>query len=273
MAPTLSIIVVHYKTPQLLTACLRSLIRTIHTTTHEIIVVDVASDGTVPALLAAQFPHVRCISVQENTGFGKGLNLGMAQAHGTFFLALNPDIEALDDAIDRLVAFAEQNPSCGMMGPRLLETNGDVQYSAFRFYTPFTILCRRTPIGKTRWGKQHLRSVFLEDKNITAVTTPQRIDWLMGSALLVRKDAVGRVGGMDERFFMYFEDIDWARRFWDNGYAVMYVPQSRMRHHHLRESHRYGMLDAITNPLTRAHIISGIKYFLKYRLRIGTHHV
>ena len=93
----------------------------------------------------------------------------------------------------------------------------------------------------------------------------------MGAALLVSRQATERVGLMDERFFMYFEDVDWARRFWENGYAVAYVPKSRMYHMHGKSSQRFGILDMLLNRMARVHIASGLKYFIKYRFRTIYH--
>ena len=103
----------------------------------------------------------------------------------------------------------------------------------------------------------------MTDANPQKIQTP---DWLMGSVLMVRREAINKIGPMDERFFMYFEDVDWSRRFWHNDYKVIYYPESVAYHYHQRESNsKLGILDAIFNKKTRWHIKSAISFFWKYR--------
>lgn len=265
--PLLSIIIVNYKTPALLGECITSLTRTIRDTTHEIIVVDSESDGEAPRMLAEQFPSVRCIPFAENTGFGKAVNAGIHSAEGDHFLVLNTDIVAADYAVDTLVRYVAEHPDVGMAGPKLYGIDNAYQQSAFRFPSPVTVLLRRTPLKKLGWGKRHLARYTYAGKNLSDALEPCRVDWLMGAALLVSRESAKHIGLMDERFFMYFEDVDWARRFWENGYAVMYVPESRMYHVHGKSSRRHGVLGIVFNRMTRTHIASALSYFIKYRFR------
>lgn len=267
MIPTLSIIIVNYKTPVLLDECIVSLEKTIRDTSYEVIVVDSASDGKVPKMLAERFPSVRCIPFTENTGFGKAVNAGIRMAQGNYFLILNTDVVATDYAVDALVRFLVSHADVAMVGPKLYGIENTYQQSAFRFPSLMTIIYRRTPLGKLPWAKKHLARFAYADKKLENVLEFQRVDWLMGAALLVSRQATERVGLLDERFFMYFEDVDWARRFWENGNAVAYVPESRMYHMHGKSSRRYGMLGMIFNRMTRVHIASALKYFIKYRFR------
>lgn len=266
----LSVVIVNYKTPDLVARCIRSLADTIKTTPYEIIVVDSQSDGSTPRLLAEQFPNASCLPFSENTGYGRGVNAGLNKARGELVLILNPDITALPHAIDELVSFMEHEGKrrrIGMAGPKLVWPDGTFQPSAFRFYTPLTVVLRRTPLGKLPFFGRHLDRFFLKEKQLAAAQTPQDVEWLRGGALLVSREALQDVGPMDERFFMYFEDVDWARRFWENGWRVAYVPSGTMVHQYQRSSHRFGLLDAAFNKLTRAHIASALKYFMKYRFK------
>ena len=269
--PKLSIIIVNYKTPALLDECIASLEKTIRDTSYEIIVVDSESDGEAQKMLAERFPSARCISFTENTGFGKAVNAGIRAAQGNYFLILNTDIVATDYAVDELVRFLTSHADAGMAGPKLYGIKNTYQQSAFRFPSPITIVYRRTPLGKLPWAKKHLAQFTYADKKLEDSLDPQRVDWLMGAALLVSRQTTERVGFMDERFFMYFEDVDWARRFWENGYAVAYVPKSRMYHMHGKSSQRFGILDMLLNRMARVHIASGLKYFIKYRFRTIYH--
>lgn len=270
MNALLSIVIVSHKTPDLLRACIMSLQKTVRKTPYEIIAVDSESDGTTPRMLARDFPAVRCLAFGENTGYGRGVNSGLAAASGEYFLVLNPDVQATEGAVDDLVSFLRNESgkrNIGLVGPKLLNSDGTFQPSTFRFYTPWTILARRTPLCKLPFFKRDLARFFMEDKRLERAKKEEAVEWLRGSTLLTSREAVRKVGPMDERFFMYFEDVDWARRFWENGYKVVYYPKSVMYHQYLRKSHRFGIFDALFNKMTRWHIASALKYFLKYRFR------
>lgn len=269
--PTLSIIIVNYKTPALLKNCLTSLSATIQATSYEVIVVDSESDGETPRILAEDFKDVRCIAFPENTGYAKAVNTGIAHAKGDYFLIMNTDIVAAEYAVDTLIAYMEKGGErVGLVAPKLYGFENTYQQSAFLFPSPLTIILRRTPLGTMKIFNSYLDAFLLKDKDIENVTVPTRVDWLMGAVLLVSRKAVARIGAMDESFFMYFEDVDWARRFWENGYAVIYHPLARMYHYHGKKSHRHGIFDVLLNPMTRVHIRSAIHYFIKHGIR--AHH-
>ncbi len=92
----------------------------------------------------------------------------------------------------------------------------------------------------------------------------RRVDWIMGSAMVLRKNAIEHVGGLDEQFFMYYEDIDWCRRFWQSGYEIHYVPHAQMVHYHQRLSAQTSVVKNLSSWATRTHIRSAIHYYLKY---------
>lgn len=272
--PKLSIIIVNYKTPALLKNCIGSLAKTVLATSYEIIVIDSESDGETPKMLAEEFPNVQCIAFRENTGYAKAVNAGIARAQGGYVLILNTDIIATEYAIDTMVTYMEvegKREHIGMLGPKLYGFENEYQQSVFRFPSPLTIVLRRTPLGELPMFKSRLDAFLLKDKKLDEALTPTRVDWLMGAALLVSQEALAQVGPMDETFFMYFEDVDWARRFWENGYAVVYHPLVRMYHYHQRTSHRYGALDVVLNSMTRVHIKSALRYFLKHGIRTRSH--
>lgn len=150
-----------------------------------------------------------------------------------------------------------------MVGPQLLSLDGSIQDSCLRFFGPLTILARRTIFGRTRTGKKLLDNFVMRDYDHQA---PRQADWMLGSALLVSRTAVERVGLMDDRFFMYFEDVDWCRRFWQAGYKVVYLPGAKMFHYHLRVSKKVGgVFDLFINKYTWIHIVSAVKYYTKYK--------
>lgn len=258
----LSIIIVNYNTASLTQACLESLLSQELPPSTEIIVVDNGStDQSVP-FLRSDFPEVKVIESSDNRGLAAGVNIGLAQAKGTYILLLNPDIIALPGSVTAIMNFLRDNPNVGIAGGQLISPSGKVQSSCFRFYRLTTIMYRRTWLGRSKAGQAETARFLMKDFDHRHT---QDVDWIMGSCLALRASAVKAVGGMDEQFFFYFEDVDWCRRFWQAGWRVTYVPTARFSHFHQRSSRHGGLVGVLTNWATREHIRSAIKYFWKYR--------
>lgn len=252
----LSIVIINYKTPEILNLCISSLKATIKDIKYEIIAVDVETDYKTEYAIRDKFPDVIFLPIKDNVGYSKSVNPGIKKASkdSKYFLVLNADIVAKEGAVNRMFSFMEQNPKVGVSGPQLLNFNGTFQNSYFRFYTPEVILYRRTFFKNLSGAKKALDNFLMEGSDHNSI---QYVDWLMGSALFIRGKALEKVGLMDERFFMYFEDVDWCRRFWINGYQVAYFPQAKMMHYHGKQSNdskKYALI----------HITSALKYFWKY---------
>lgn len=229
---------------------------------YEIIVVDNASGDGVGEILSERFPQVKFIQSAENKGYAAGNNLGIRQARGRYILILNPDVAVLEGAIEKLYKFMEDNSQTAVVGPKLVNPDKTTQYSCFRFPKFMTPIYRRTPIGKLPFAKKDLQNYLMEDFDHSY---SKEVDWLLGACWLVKKEALDRVGLMDERFFLYFEDIDWCRRFWQSNYKVQYMPEAEMVHYHERLSAQESWLRGLLNKATRTHIKSWLKYFLKYK--------
>jgi N-acetylglucosaminyl-diphospho-decaprenol L-rhamnosyltransferase len=254
----LSIIVTNYKTSDLLKLCLESVKVAAKDFDFEILVVDSeAQEETgevVRECLGAE--NSKLISFTKNQGFAKLVNAGLAQSRGEY-LILFPD------SLKKMLDYLADNKCIGMIGPQLLNFNGSVQDSCFRYYRFFTILYRRTLLGQTKKGKADLDRFLMKDFNREKAG---EVDWLLGAALMVRRQALGEVGIMDERFFLYFEDVDWCRRFNDAGWKVVYLPEAKMHHYHGRGSKKSGALsDIFFNKYMWIHLASAAKYFWKYR--------
>lgn len=261
----LSITILSYRNAPLLRLCLRSLHRALQHTdlAYEVIVVDNATTPETANVVlhdcADLFPSLRLIPLKRNTGYTFGVNEGMRAARGEYILSLNHDIIMQPGAIETLLAYARTHPRAGLVGPQLLNLDGSHQDSCFRFYTPFAILARRLRLPFTR---KYLYKFALRNRPLTK---PTAVDWVSGAAFLVRRDALERIGYLDESFFHYFSDVDWSYRFWENGYAVEYVPLGSLYHGLGRASKgRLGLLDPIVNQATRWHIKDAIHYFRKH---------
>lgn len=276
--PKLSIVIVHHQTPELLKLCLKPLkcgsigVRGID---HEIIVVDSTISRKARDLInelnqpdyrdpISKLCDIKYLPFKENLGYARGVNIGIKNSNGKYILILNPDVIATGGSIQKMISYMDKHPDIGMLGPRVLNFNGTHQKTYFSYYKPMTIVARRSgPLTCLPLFKNALNEFLMADTDPAKLQTP---DWLMGSALMVRREAINQVGMMDERFFMYFEDVDWARRFWHNDYKVVYYPEAMMFHYHQRESSSgLGILDAIFNKKTRWHIASALKFFWKYR--------
>ncbi|MDP3974353.1 MAG: glycosyltransferase family 2 protein [Candidatus Daviesbacteria bacterium] len=262
--PELSIVIVHHQTSELLNLCLKSFIYGYHKTMdREITVVDSTISRKARDLIQENYPEIKYLPFKENLGYARGVNIGIQNSSGKYILILNPDVIATNGAIEKMADYMEKHPDIGMLGPQVLNFNGSHQRTFFSYYNPATILARRSFLGRFGRFKKALNEFLMTDANPSQIQTP---DWLMGSAIMVRREALNKIGGMDERFFMYFEDVDWARRFWHNDYKVVFYPEAMMYHYHQRESvSGLGLLDAIFNKKTRWHIASAIKFFWKYR--------
>jgi len=261
----LSIIVTAYGKPELLELCLRSIKKRVDPRlNYEIIVSSSATDEATYDLIREKFAQeVIFLPHQQNKGFGYVANRGIERARGKFLFIINHDIIIKDDAVQRLIDFLKKNPDVGLVGPRLVNFDGSIQNSAFSFYKWRTILYRRTFLRKTSFARRHLRQFLLVDKIKEGRIVD--VDWLMGSALMTRAEAVRKVELFDERFFMYFEDVDWSWRFWQAGYRVVYNQEVTVAHYHGKASSNTSVFKAILfNKYTRIHIDSAIKFFRKH---------
>ncbi|MYE38570.1 MAG: glycosyltransferase family 2 protein [Candidatus Spechtbacteria bacterium SB0662_bin_43] len=230
----------------------------------EIIVVDSGTTRKTREMVSTGFPSIVFLSHEHNIGFGKSVNAGLKRAQGSFIFILNADcIVPYPKEIDVLLDYLKQQRHVGLVGPQLLNFDNTHQHSAFRFYTPLTILARRTPFGRTTKGVRAIER-FIMARSARRSNEGTNVDWLMGSALLTKKKYVEKVGLFDEQFFMYMEDVDWCRRFWEAGLRVMYCPASKIYHFHGKASRNKNPLAFLFNKYTRIHLMSAYKYFKKY---------
>jgi hypothetical protein len=257
----LSVVILNYRTKNLLKECLRGIRIAKPTISTEVVVVDNASGDGSAEMVLSEFPEVRLIRAQRNLGYAGGNNLGLAAAAGRYLMIMNPDILVWPGSLERLVAFMDAHPAVGLAGPRLTNPDGSTQQSCYRFHTPMIPVYRRTVVGRLPHARRALASFLMEDFDHAA---PQEVDWLLGGALIARREAAEAVGPLDERFFLYFDDTDWCRRFWEKGWKVMYCPESVMVHFHQRAS-KGGVTELLRNPVARIHVRSAVTYFRKYQ--------
>jgi GT2 family glycosyltransferase len=259
-------ITVCYNTPNLIRVLLRGVQRMEFSFPYEYLLVDNGNDGT-GEMIKAKFPWVTVIQPGSNLGFARAHNLAFKQARGEFVMLLNPDLTVFQGQMERLLEHAERHSDVGILGPLLEAPSGMRQESCTRFPTPMIPLYNRTVLGKLPRGRRMLDWYHMRDIDHG---TPHEAETVYGAAMLIRRQALEAIGWFDERFFMYFEDVDLCRRMWEARWKIHFVPSARFVHYHQRESVIHAPWELFTNRLTRVHIASAIKYFLKYSHRSKT---
>jgi GT2 family glycosyltransferase len=241
----LTIVIVSWNVRDLLRRCLQSIFEQgklsapggeawlMHHGSWETIVVDNASSDGSAEMIHHEFPHVLLITNDENRGFTAANNQGLALAQGRYLLLLNPDTELVGGALATMVGYLEENPEVGALGPQLRYPDGSIQSSRRRFPTFATALLESTVVQQWWSDNRLLRRYYMAD---TPDNEIQPVDWLVGACLLVRRQTYEQVGGLDEGFFMYSEELDWCRRIKDAGWEVVYLPTATVMHHEGKSS-------------------------------------
>ena len=232
----LSIVVVHYETPAELVACLESVADATHNLRAEVFVVDNASAGFRKELVTDVLPAAKVIVNDRNLGFARGSNMGLRQARGRYLLLLNPDTLLPSDALELMVNYMDAHPDVGCATPRLEMPDGRLDLACRRsFPTParafyrLTLLSRLFPRSRT-FGQYNL--TYLDEHEEADIDSP------CGAFMLVRSEIRDTVGLLDERYFMYGEDLDWSFRMKQAGWVIRYVPITTVTHIKRASSHR-----------------------------------
>ncbi len=263
MKKDVSILIVHYNTPGLLRQTLKGIFASTPQVSFEVIVIDNNPKSRVRDWIQKEFPLVKVAMSEANIGFGRGMNLAMQQANARYFFVFNPDIAVFPGMLESLVTYMAAHPDIGMLGPKLLNPDRSLQYSCYRFMDPKIIFYRRIPILRSlSFAKEAVDQYQMKDWDHAEI---RDVDYLLGAAMFVRKEAVDQVGGFDPAFFVYFEDQDWCRRFWLAGWRVVYHPDISLVHYHRRETAEGTFFQQLSNPLTRIQMQSAIYYYKKYR--------
>ena len=224
-----SVVVVNYNTFDLTCNCIRSIVTFTKDTTYEIILVDNASIDRPTEALADLFPKLTIIKSQENVGFAKGNNLGIAHAKGKYILLLNSDTVLINDAITLIKNFLDLNPEVATASARLEDVDGTAQHNCQRFpsirYKLFELLRLQKLLGKSVGAKVLLGPFF----DYNSITYP---DWVWGTFFMFRKEHLELLPGkkLADDFFMYGEDMQWCMEFRKLGFKVAFVPQARVIH-------------------------------------------
>ncbi len=258
--PDLSIIIVSWNVRDLLRECLQSVAVGQGELDLEVIVVDSASADGSPQMVMAEFPWVDCVTCAENVGFPKGNNIGLERAHGRNLLLLNPDTIIHDDALSLMVGFLDTHPDVGLISPQLLNNDGTVQSSRRRFPT------LKIAFFESTWLEGYAPDSLLQNFYALDLADAETadVDWVTGACMMTRRDVVQVVGGMDEAYFMYSEELDWCRRIKEAGWRIVYLPAAQVTHYVGKSSEQ---------AVTQRHINfnrAKLRYYRKYHGRFPT---
>lgn len=223
----LSVTICSWNTRDDLRVCLQSLRDVAHEARIEVIVVDNNSEDSSAQMVKAEFPEVKLIALSVNLGFGKGHNKAFEVAAGAVLFPLNSDAIVHAGCFTRILNFLRTDRNIGIVGPKLLNPDGSLQYSARRFPTPMAALFRNTPLGKLFPKNKYTRDYLMTD---WAHDEPRDVDWVSGAGFAFTRELFDQIGGFDERFFMFLEDVDLCYRAHETGKRVVYLPEAVVTH-------------------------------------------
>jgi N-acetylglucosaminyl-diphospho-decaprenol L-rhamnosyltransferase len=223
--PRLAVVIATYNSAADIVPCLVSLRDSAIKTTHTVTVVDNASRDATVAVVDREFPDVTLIRSGQNLGFAAASNLGIRQTTGELVLLLNPDTIVRPGAIDALVATLDARPDAVACGPRLVDSAGRAELSFGPMIGPFNELVQKSLVSGHRAGWP-LVSAYVE--HITS--RPGEPDWVSGACLCVRRAEAEAVGLLDERYFLYAEDVDFCAALRDRGWRILFVPGAQVVH-------------------------------------------
>ncbi|MDE3178550.1 MAG: glycosyltransferase family 2 protein [Acidobacteriota bacterium] len=223
----ISVVIVAWNAQHYLELCLKSLIEAKPRRSMEVLVVDNASTDGTAEMTETHFPWVKLIRSKENLGFAKGNNVAIRQSQGRYIALVNPDVIVLPGCLDALADFLDQNPTVGNVGPRVFNPDMTQQSTCRRFPTLWNNFCSATGLA-TRFKNSRLFAgehmfYFRHDRTLA-------VNVLVGCFSFIRREAFNTVGLLDERLFMYGDDVDWCGRAWKAGWQVVFYPGARAIH-------------------------------------------
>ncbi len=224
----LSYIIVNYRSSRELLRCLESIRASEFSGVAEILVIDNSDvDSGIP-IVRETFPEIKLIKNPDNIGFGRACNQAARIATGRHLMFVNPDAELDPGTTSSLSNYLDEHPKVGAVGPKVLNTDGTLQYSCRRFptiwsglFSRYSLLTRLFP--NNRYSRHYLMSNMDHDAT-------QTVDWLSGCCLMVKRDAFQKVGMFDENYFLFIEDVDLCRTLGGKGFEVVYHPETSIVH-------------------------------------------
>ncbi|MGZ4977052.1 MAG: glycosyltransferase family 2 protein [Methylobacter sp.] len=260
MMKSISVIIVSWNARDYLRDCLSSIRQTGASCVQEVIVVDNDSKDGSPEMVEKEFPDVILIRAGENLGFARANNLAMKHAKGSMYALVNSDVIVHPGCLDTLAAFLNQHDNVGLVGPRVIGGDGNLQLTCRRIPNIWNTVCRVLALDRILQRWQIFSGFEMPQRNHDQRT---EAEVLSGCFCVARKKAVDEVGGMDEQFFFYVEDVDWCKRFRDSGWKLMFVPEATATH--------FGGASTSNAPLRFSIEIhrANLKYWQKHHGTVG----
>lgn len=257
----LTIIIVEYHCMQDVTECVGSINKFLANADIECLVIS-NSQYTKQELDLHQskLAGATIIDSKKNQGYASGVNIGISHATGEYIYVLNPDCLLTDENIIQIMVEMDKDDKWAITGPKVIDQSGIVQPSCRRFPKPWTFLLVRSFLSVLPGANKERQRYLMEDFD---KESKKEVDWVSGGAMLVKLSAIKIFGGMDERYFLYMEDVDWCRSCWNYGYKVVYEPQSIVIHAGQHQSISGNLLSKIMSKHIRIHLTSMARYYLK----------
>jgi GT2 family glycosyltransferase len=227
-SPVISIVIVTWNGKRYALECLESLRAYPAQVPMEIIVVDNASTDGTPDAIRAEFPEVKVVETGANLGFAKGNNIGVALSRGKYVCLVNSDVVLHPGCLDRLLAIMQTNPDIGIMGPKMLCPDGSIGLSVMQLPSIWNTLCAAMALHSIFPGSKFFAGFSVRTDDIQTV---EDVEVVTGWFWMISRAALDQVGGLDERFFMFGEDIDWCHRFRKSGWRVAYCGGAEALHY------------------------------------------
>ncbi|NOX08332.1 MAG: glycosyltransferase family 2 protein [Gammaproteobacteria bacterium] len=261
----LSIIIVEYHCMDEVDDCVKSIDKYMQDVEKECLIISNSeySDDEV-GVFQKQLPSTKIINTQGNEGYSTGVNTGIEYASGEYVYVINPDGLVTDSNVTKMMEEMDKEPDWVLSGPQVVDENFVVQPSCRRFPRLWTFLLVRSGLSVLPGADKERARYLMEDFDRK---TRKDVDWITGGAMLVKASALRTVGGMDERFFMYMEDVDWCHMCWDKGYKVKYEPCSVVIHPSKHRSIKGSIIDKMMSHHVRMHFISLMRYFMKWGIK------
>ncbi len=254
-----SFVIIEYNCINDIEKCLRSIEKYCYDLRCQIIV---SSNSMYPVELQLdiinKYHKAKWIFNPSNGGFAKGMNSGLAHAEGNVVIIMNPDVRILQGNIREAGEFLLSVPNRAILGPKIVDRDGQLQVSCRKFQTLVNMLRR---LYKLIF--KYSDNVF--DKNFD-YDKLQPVDWVIGAFMMINPNAMEEIGDLDEGYFLYYEDMDWCKRFWDNGYEIMYYPKIIIEYKGDRKSVTLLSWKKPMNKYTYHHIKSYCRFICKHGL-------
>jgi len=224
----IDLIIVNYESTDFLHTCLSSVYDNLNGTKVNVHVFDNGSHDLVD-LTETIFPKTTFLRHHRNLGFSGGVNRVLKKTSSPYIVILNPDTVVFEGFFESVIAFMERNPDVGILGPKVTNPDHSIQGSARAFPTFHSAFFGRKSVLTRMFPNNRFTSANILS-NASDGRTPMEVDWVSGACMVVKREALDDVGLLDERFFLYWEDVDWCKRMWNKGWKVTYYPQATIQH-------------------------------------------